>query len=298
MYRGPAAGDEISRFLNIFAQACESNGSVYMTDSWSARRADICDKMKLRQMHMPANRFVEEPGRDECFQALLQAVNPSNHMHGKLYQTQYEQVVKDQADHSAAPFFADWEQNPSKGKSHPSALVPCFLTHGTLVEHRSGKCLTLKELYSVHGWGTLRDDCYRSNVLDLISQVFSSGKISPKTAAKTFIGNSMHVPSVLAVLLYGLSHCVRKSSVETTAWIGSRRSSSFNFEIGGGSGSASANDTAVNESSEGSGLKGSPKGRGRGRGRANKRQADAAAEDDEADGALGFKRGKSCLFDE
>ena len=66
----------------------------------------------------------------------------------------YEKQFKEKTN-VAAPYFADWEQNPSVGKSKPGGYVPCFLTHGFLVEHLSARMLTLREGFAVHGWNTL-----------------------------------------------------------------------------------------------------------------------------------------------
>ena len=57
----------------------------------------------------------------------------------------------------------------------------------------------------MHGSGTLGNDRYPSDIM----QVIASLSTSPSSVSRTvraFVGNAMHIPSALAVLLYGFTH--------------------------------------------------------------------------------------------
>ena len=151
----------------------------------------------------------------------------------------YDKQFREKND-ASVPFFADWEQNPMVGKSKPGGQVPCFLTHGFLVEHMSGRMLTLKERYAVHGWNTLLSETspFYSGILGRIQAA------GCETQAKVFIGNSMHIPSIMAVIMCTLGHTTPRSLLNSAAWRVARLSS-WNLEV-----SASAPEPAEEDASD------------------------------------------------
>ena len=272
------AEDELSRFLNIFGRGCVGDGSVYMQDSWTSRRAELEQRMKSRAKFFTADQVVVEPDRDQRFNLLKEAMCASYRMNAELY----EQGRLATGDDT---LFCDWEQHPKHGKSRPSNFVPCFLKHGTLVEHKSGRCLTLREKFAVHGWGTCRDDDFKSNVLDVMQKAGLA--TAGSKAGSTFIGNSMHIPSVMAVLLYAITHSEPRREAQMAAWRIASRSSSFSFEIGNET-RASCHD----KPEEASGSVQSQAGTGStGRGRGLKRPAVPEV-------SASFRRAKSAILDD
>ena len=164
--------------------------------------------------------------------------------------------------------------------------MPCLLTHGNLVEHTSARALTDSELYNVHGWGTLgtlRNDGYSSDIMQVIASLSSSSQ-SVSRNAKTFVGNSMHVPSALAVLLYGFTHMLRLSDMNSKAWLITRRSASWSNEMAASPGRRPAVHDA--------GSSAKSKGKGKSKGRGQKRQLEEAAAED-----VSFRRASSTIFD-
>ena len=219
-------------------------------------------------------------------------------MHGTLYETECKET---ESDNPNSPFFADWEQRPKHGKSRPSKHIPRFLTHGTIVEHMSGKCLTAKEVLSVHGWGTLRDDCYASDIVDIIAESCASNRTSMKNTVRTFVGNSMHIPSVLAVMLYGFSHVQRMATVDERARYLSLRSASIFMEIGAASSGSGLQSSSQTEFTPKAKAKATAKSKVKGRGRGQKRKAfddcnDDDDDDDDQAASLMFRRAKSNIF--
>lgn len=274
----PNESDEAQRFFHMFGAEPTSYGNCYMTDSWSSMRSQLADRMLLRQLHLGAGALLEEPtDRTERFKCLCSAANPSSTSAAMAYE---EMRQTRPLTEMGLPFFCDWEQNPASGKCTPSPFVPCLLTHGNLVEHTSARALTDAELFTVHGWGTLRNDRYRSDIMQVISS-------SAPRSAKQFLGNSMHIPSALAVLLYGFTHMLRLSDVNSRAWLITRRSASWSNEIGSTAAAALAESSAAGQS-KGKGLS---KGRG---GRGRKRQAGEA---EMAETDVAFRRAASTFFD-
>ena len=273
--------DELGRFLSIFGTRCQADGSAYMFEAWPARREDLEQKLKVRRIHLAAGALMRKPETQGSRLAmLLDACNACARAHGEGY----EQLWANRADEERnLPYFCDWEQRPQKGKVRPSFYVPTMLTHGAMVEHTFGRSLTNKELFAVHGWET--GPCE----LDVVAASTAKKKIP----AKLFLGNSMRIPTVLAVYLYAIVHACRKH-VEERAWMLARRSSTWSQEI---CGSLEAVEEHMPERSSSSalGLRG-----GRGRGRGMKRPAAATVEDGEdKDEAVadGFRRAKSTIFD-
>ncbi|CAE7254087.1 unnamed protein product [Symbiodinium sp. CCMP2592] len=276
----PDGCDEAQRFFGMFGAETNSNGDCYMTDSWSSRRSQLAERMKLRQLHLGAGALLQEPAdREERFQCLGNAANPSNAAAGMAYEQLRQKRPCEEMD---LPFFCDWEQNPGTGKCTPSHFVPCLLTHGNLVEHTSARALTDRELLNVHGWGTLRHDRYSSDI--------SSSPSSVSRNVKAFVGNSMHIPSALAVLLYGFTHMLRRSDVNSKAWLITRRSASWSAEIGSASPSrpSQGRHAAVHET-----VSASAKRQSKGKGRGKKRQA----EEDVASADVAFRRAANTIFD-
>ena len=292
------AKDELARFMSIFGAPCTATGSVYMTDSWSSRRAELADKMKARQLHMAATQWVSEPARDTRFAALLESVNASSRMHATLYEEK-RNASSDPND----PFFADWEQHPQVGKAAHGRHIPCLLTHGTLVEHTSGQSLTCRELLAVQGWGTLRDDAYTSDIMELIVKSCGKKGGSIKNAVKTFVGNSMHIPSVLAVLLYAFSHVQRRSQLEATSKFLSLRSASFCKEMGAGSSGSGSSGIQIQSAQAETPPKSKAKCKAKGQpqNRGQKRQVEADPGDpgdhDGDDSRVLFRRLHSSIFE-
>ena len=67
----PNGGDEAERFLGMLGAETNSYGDCYMMDSWSSRRSQLSERMKLRQLHLGAGALLEEPAdRTERFQYL------------------------------------------------------------------------------------------------------------------------------------------------------------------------------------------------------------------------------------
>ncbi|CAE7693188.1 unnamed protein product [Symbiodinium sp. CCMP2592] len=287
----PSGDDEAQRFFGMFGAETTSYGDCYMTDSWSSRRSQLSDRMRLRQLHLGAGALLQEPAtRAERFQCLCNAANPSN----TAAATAYEQIrQKRPCTEMDLPFFCDWEQNPAAGKCTPSPFVPCLLTHGNLVEHTSARALTDAELLNVHGWGTLRNDRYSSDIMQVVASLSSSSATISRTM-KTFVGNSMHIPSALAVLLYGFTNMLRLSDVNSRAWLITRRSASWSNEIGAASPGRRAAAALCDASAESS-MSASPKRKSKGKGRGKKRQAEDMA-DDAADD-VAFRRAASTIFD-
>ena len=275
--------DELARFLSIFGAQCQTDGSVYMFDSWSARRECLAQKLKLRHVHLASSALLDEfPSRGRRMATLLDACNPCSRAHGEGYEAMWEKRPNWER-HMA--FFCDWEQHPEKGKVRPASHVPCMLTHGNMVEHTSGRCLTNRELFAVHGWGTGPCEArFSSDVLNVIAA--SSAK--KKDPAKLFLGNSMHIPTVLAVYLYAFTHAFRKDDADERAWFVARRSATWSQEV-------CANTAEEDVPPASSSAKGQKKGRGRGL----KRPAAALAAHDSEDeeGAAGFRRATSSIFD-
>ena len=277
----PNGGDEAERFLGMLGAETNSYGDCYMMDSWSSRRSQLSERVKLRQLHLGAGALLEEPAdRTERFQYLCNAANPSNAAAARAYEQIRQKRPCTEMD---LPFFCDWEQNAAAGKCTPSPFVPCLLTHGNLVEHTSARALTDSELYNVHGWGTLRNDGYSSDIMQVIASLSSSSQ-SVSRNAKTFVGNSMHVPSALAVLLYGFTHMLRLSDVNSKAWLITRRSASWSNEMAASPGRRPAVHDA--------GSSAKSKGKGKGKGRGQKRQLEEAAAED-----VSFRRASSTIFD-
>ena len=78
----------------------------------------------------------------------------------------------------------------------------------------------LQELYAVHGWGTLNTDpAYSSTILETIASVQEIGR------AKFLLGNSMHIPSVMAFMLYVLANTMADSDADNRAWALAKKSS-------------------------------------------------------------------------
>ena len=224
----PHAVEESRSFLDIFGSACGVHGDVYLVDSWTSRRAAMETKLSKRGVHLASSSLASEPeSRSDRMRLIQSAVCPSSNKHGMLYEVEFAKQAQD-AQH--VPFFSDWEQRPVKGSSVPGRTVPCLLTHGTLVEHRSGRLMTLNEIFAVQGWGTLPTSGYPSDILETIK----AAKCQPHHA-RTFIGNSMHIPTAMAVLLYAFSHMVSTCSLNDRAFKLMRRGSSWNFEHGAGS---------------------------------------------------------------
>ena len=92
--------------------------------------------------------------------------------------------------------------------------------------------MTMKERYAVHGWNTFlpEDSPFHSDIMDII---VASGC---ENSARLLVGNSMHIPSVMAVLLYAFSHSSSRSAADAAAWRVARASStsSWNLEVSAG----------------------------------------------------------------
>ncbi|CAE7244197.1 unnamed protein product [Symbiodinium sp. CCMP2456] len=225
------AVSESQRFLQIFGSACGVRGDVYMLDSWTSRRADMEAKMSKRGVHLSSSSLASEPAsRSDRMRVIQSSVCPSSKQHGLLYEVEFAKQAQPADPSKQVPFFSDWEQHPVKGSSVAGPTVPCLLTHGTLVEHSSGKLMTLNEIFAVQGWGTLPTSGYPSDILETIK----SAKCQPHHA-RTFIGNSMHIPTAMAVLLYAFSHMQSTRSLNDRAFKLMRRASSWNLEHGAGS---------------------------------------------------------------
>ena len=234
-----------------------------MADDWGSRRQEIQQRMMLRGCHMATSFLTQEPeGRESRLKAVLDSACPSSHCHGLQYDAQFQRKS------GVAPYFADWEQNLHVGKSRPGSLIPCFLTHGFIVEHASARVMTMKERYAVHGWNTLlpRSSPFYSDVLDVMQRAGCG-----PSQAKLFIGNSMHIPSIMAVSLYALCNVSRRSWADLDAWRIARASStsSWNLEVSASGGDDEACRRPA-ESTDHEGPEGSP----------------------------AWKRAKSCIFED
>ena len=220
-----APQDENARFHQLFGVACHVHGDVYLKDSWAARRTALEGRMALRGSHLSSEVLTEEPAnRQERREILLQSACPSSRKHGLMYEKLCSQRPPEE---QAKPYFSDWEQHPEMGCCQPGSSVPCFLTHGFPVEHTSARMLTMRERYAVHGWGTLPDQESRPFASDILEIIAGSGCASQ---AATFVGNSMHIPTIMAVILYGFCH-VSKADV---AWKLNRKGSAWHLETSAG----------------------------------------------------------------
>ena len=251
-----------------------------MFDGWSERRALLTQKMRLRSLHLSKDALATEPAdRQERLQLWAQAANASSQSHGLEYDKMF---LGRPANMQSKPFFCDWEQHPTSGKARPSSLMPTMLTHGSWMEHASARCMTTRELYSVHGWLTRPGNTrFSSNIMSTLAAC----KVSA-AQEKQFLGNSMHIPSVYAVLLYGLSHMWRLSDVSEHAWRLTRKASSWMQEMGSSAGNVEQG-SASSASTQPAVLKGKGK-----RGRGRKRAASPGPEPSPA-----FRRQKSSIFD-
>ena len=214
----------------MFGAECNCSGDVFMQDSWSSRRSEIAARMSLRGSHMAQSQLSQEPeDRQSRLQTVLNSANASSRSHGAEYDRQYLSTA---SDLQKQPYFSDWEQTPSIGKSRAGPKVPCLLTHGMLFEHRDARIMTINEVFAVQGWGTLPSDVGSFRESDVLKVIQRAGCMAH---AKKFIGNSMHIPTITAVLLYVFCHVVRDRHEK--AWL-VNRASSWNLEVCSGADAA------------------------------------------------------------
>ena len=138
-------GGDGSDFLKTFGGQCTVEGDVFLNDSWANRRRLLVRLLAKRGSHLPEGAHLSEPdGRSERLGLWLSAVSPSGRRHG----TEYEKArcAEKPLDQT---FVADWEQDAKFGKSKAGPFIPCLLTHGTLVDHKSARMLTLQEPWLV-----------------------------------------------------------------------------------------------------------------------------------------------------
>ena len=191
---GPATAEGVQAdFESLFARRPELNGSIFLQEDEGVV-TDWC----LEQLHKKRSRFIDElpEGKD-----LLRALLPP----GQLQRA--EQYDREKSKHAAldGTMFCDVEHWLNSPGPDCGPMLPCLLTHGTLVELSRYRFVMPSERFLSLGFHSIAgvSDAYSWPLADFVLA-------QSERTVKHQAGNSQSLPAILAWHCYVLCNTIRR----------------------------------------------------------------------------------------
>jgi hypothetical protein len=193
---GPSTCEEVQdEFIKFFGSTCELTGDVY----YAADSAEI--EQMVQEMSSKRRKILPEGWKKMRMSEYLHMIScPSAMVRKGEYDNQMH--IKQSLGGS---FLADLDHNPGFGPS-PGPDMPSLDTHPTIFSWLCGRLATPMELLAAQGV-----DAYSQlsggrslSPLHTLFQKYSSNKV------RFMAGNSMHIPTHAAWMLYVISRMARR----------------------------------------------------------------------------------------
>ena len=194
VWTGPSSAEEVQEdFLNVFGKSLEISGDVYACAPAEDIFAFSEERAGRRKTKLPKN-FRDLPMRE-----YLHCLLPP----GAMCRLASYQKVRAERKGISGSFFADLDHNVDYGPSC-GPLIPSLDTHPNIFSFQHSRLLLPAELLQAQGINMFLNEGEAT-----VSPLASIFKDFSEVELRHFAGNSMHVPTFTAWMMYAFAHIRR-----------------------------------------------------------------------------------------
>ena len=201
-WMGPSQDHIQAAFDEMMCRELKLDGRAFMNGTFAEVNEMLHQRAHKQKHRWPAEFDAVSALQGDNGSEVLQEVLPSGlfNRFRDWEAARLRRAVDGQASVPEA-FFSDCDHNVGHGP-HAGAILPTGLTHGTLMSHVPSRPLTIWELLSSYGWHLHEQaigDWAVSQRKEILQQASQRG-------LGVLAGNGMHLPSLVAVLMFALIH--------------------------------------------------------------------------------------------